>query len=238
MARGRILVVDDEPSLRDLITLTLEREGYAVTSRSSGEEALAERTQDYDLAILDVMLPGKDGFEVCRELRRKSSLPIIMLTARSDTMDKVLGLELGADDYVTKPFEARELVARVRTILRRVEEARREAESRQAAAEPERLEAGDLVLSLTERQAYLEGRSIPLTPKEFALLEALMSQPGRVWTRELLLERVWGYDFAGDTRTVDIHVQRLRKKIEPSPAEPRFIQTVHGAGYRFRGGTA
>lgn len=238
MARGRILVVDDEPSLRDLITLTLEREGYAVTSRSSGEEALAERTQDYDLAILDVMLPGKDGFEVCRELRRKSSLPIIMLTARSDTMDKVLGLELGADDYVTKPFEARELVARVRTILRRVEEARREAESRQAAAEPERLEAGDLVLSLTERQAYLEGRSIPLTPKEFALLEALMSQPGRVWTRELLLERVWGYDFAGDTRTVDIHVQRLRKKIEPSPSEPRFIQTVHGAGYRFRGGTA
>ncbi|MBE3597352.1 MAG: response regulator transcription factor [Limnochordaceae bacterium] len=232
----RVLVVDDEPSIVELVRFTLEKEGFVTDSAASGPQALeaVERTRP-DLVLLDLMLPGLDGLEVCRQLRQKASIPIIMLTAKAGEVDKVVGLELGADDYITKPFSPRELVARIRAVLRRTQAAQEAARS--AASGPpggNELRAGSVVMDLARHQVWVEGRPVDLTPKEYDLLRMLMANKGIVMTRELLLEKVWGYDFAGDTRTVDVHVVRLRQKLEDDPAHPRYIETVRGVGYRMR----
>jgi two-component system alkaline phosphatase synthesis response regulator PhoP len=179
-----------------------------------------------DVIVLDIMLPGKDGFEVCRELRRTSSTPIIMLTARDDDIDKVLGLELGADDYLTKPFNPRELVARIKAILRRVD--------RRSTINAQVITQGRIQLDLDRHQVVAGGRQVDLTPKEFELLELLMRSPGRVFSREILLEQLWGYDFFGDSKTIDVHIRRLREKVEEDPSSPTHILTVWGVGYKFR----
>lgn len=229
---AKILLVDDERILLDTLRYNLAKEGYQVRTATNGEEALhAARQESPDLIVLDVMLPKMDGFEVCRTLRRWSSVPVLMLTARDEEVDKVLGLELGADDYLTKPFSMREFLARVKAMLRRVEMERAEAEDGAESL----LRAGDLVVDPTAHKAFLAGQSLHLKPKEFDLLACLMRQPGRAFSRDQLLERVWGYDFAGDTRTVDVHVRWLREKIEASPSRPELIETVRGVGYRFKG---
>ncbi|HEY8532011.1 MAG TPA: response regulator transcription factor [Limnochorda sp.] len=221
----RVLVVDDDPHVCELVTLYLRQEGFDVTCRHDGhsglEEALSGR---YQILILDLMLPGIDGWEVCRRVRAQSSLPILMLTARDDDMEKILGLELGADDYVTKPFNPREVVARVKAILRR---------SRDGEAERERLAFPGLVIDHDEHRVLLGETPVSLTPREFELLWVLARSAGRTLTRDQLLERVWGYDFYGDERTVDVHIKRLRRKIEPPGAPWRYIHTVWGVGYRF-----
>lgn len=221
----RVLVVDDDPHVCELVTLYLRREGFEVTCRHDGrsglEEALSGR---YQMLILDLMLPEMDGWEVCRRVRAQSSLPILMLTARDDDMEKILGLELGADDYVTKPFNPREVVARVKAILRRVREG---DEAR------ERLVFPGLVIDHDEHRVLLDGTPVALTPREFDLLWELARASGRTLTRDQLLERVWGFDFYGDERTVDVHIKRLRRKIEPAGSPRRYIHTVWGVGYRF-----
>lgn len=216
-----ILVVDDERHIVDLLRLYLEKEGFAVVSAGDGEEALALHARhDPSLVILDLMLPNVDGFEVCRELRRRGDTPIIMLTARSDDVDAVVGLELGADDYVTKPFNPRALVARVRAVLRRTDVTAR-------GGRP--IEVGDLRVDPRRRDVQVGERHIDLRAREFDLLAALARDPGVVLTRDMLLEDVWGTDFPGETRTVDVHVAELRKKLAPDgPA----IETVRGVGYR------
>jgi DNA-binding response OmpR family regulator len=226
MAR-KVLVVDDEPTLVAALRYNLEREGFQVLEAGDGEMALQlARSQSPDLVILDLLLPGLDGLEVCRRLRRESAVPIIMLTAKGEETDRVVGLELGADDYVAKPFSMRELLARVRALLRR-------AEGLQAQAEA--LLAGDLRLDLRRREAYRGDHPLPLKPKEFDLLAFFMRHRGRAFSREELLDQVWGYDYAGDTRTVDVHVRWLREKIEETPSKPTRIITVRGLGYRFEG---
>jgi two-component system response regulator MtrA len=218
-----VLVVDDERHIVDLVRLYLEKEGYAVIPASNGEEALALHDRhDPDMVILDLMLPRVDGFEVCREIRRESRVPIIMLTARSDTIDVVVGLESGADDYVTKPFEMRELVARVRAVLRRSS----------APVDHSTILLGDLEIDPSGFTARKAGRDLALTATEFRLLLELARRPGQVFTRPVLLERVWSYDYLGDSRLVDVAVQRLRAKVEVDPAHPCLIRTVRGAGYR------
>jgi len=225
----RILVVDDEPHIVELVRYNLEREGFQVTVAYDGREALRRaRAEQPDLIVLDLMLPYVDGLEVCRTLRRESTVPILVLTAKDGELDRVLGLETGADDYVTKPFSPRELVARVRAILRR---ARPEG---QAGVPQARLAAGDLVLDPNTREVFLAGRPVELTTKEFDLLRLLMAHPNRVFSRDALLEHVWGYDYFGSTRTVDMHISRLRDKIEDDPASPTFIVTVRGVGYKFK----
>ena len=222
----RILVVDDEPTLVATLRYNLEREGFEVSTAADGEEALSKaRTQRPDLIVLDLMLPVLSGYEVCRILQKETAVPILMLTARSDEVDKVVGLEMGADDYVTKPFSMRELMARVRALLRR-------AERPAAADEAERLSAGDLTVDLPRRVVTRDGRPVALKPKEFDLLVFFLRNPGRVYTREQLLEQIWGYDFAGDTRTVDVHVRWLREKTEEDPSSPKRLVTVRGVGYR------
>ncbi|BDG60224.1 response regulator transcription factor [Caldinitratiruptor microaerophilus] len=222
----RILVVDDERHIRELCRLYLEQEGFTVTEAGSGDEALdAVRRARPDLVILDLMLPGTPGLEVARALVERD-VPTILLTARTDEVDRVLGLELGADDYVTKPFSPRELVARVKAVLRRVRRTERPGRR-------ERLEFPDFVLDLAARTLTVRGKPVDCPPKEFDLLATLAQNPNRVFTRQQLLERVWDYSFYGDYRTVDVHVQRLRKKIEPEPDNPRYIRTVWGIGYRF-----
>jgi len=224
----QILVVEDEEPITAFVQTALEQEGFAVRVTGNGPAALREiRTRPPDLILLDLMLPGMDGLQVCRRVRaREPYLPIIMLTARSDEVDKIVGLELGADDYVTKPFNARELVARVRAVLRL---------ARQAGDSPrrDRLQVGQLVIDRTGRSVTVAGRQVELAPKEFDLLATLAWARGRVFGREMLLERIWGYDYAGESRTVDVHVQRLRRKIEPQPAHPRYLLTVRGVGYKF-----
>ena len=228
MAQQRVLIVDDEPSIVELVRFALEREGFATEAAASGSEALeAVQRRAPDLILLDLMLPGVDGLEVCRRLRQQSSIPIIMLTARASEVDKVVGLELGADDYITKPFSPRELVARVKAVLRRT----------QAPAPPaggQELRVGDLRMDTARHEVWVGQRRVELTPKEYELLRTFMSHRGMVLTRELLLDKVWGYDFVGDTRTVDVHVVRLRQKLEDDPSRPRYIETVRGVGYRMR----
>lgn len=235
---SRVLVVDDEPSILELVRFTLEKEGFTTECVSSGRQALesVERSRP-DLVLLDLMLPGMDGLEVCRQIRLKGSVPIIMLTAKASEVDKVVGLELGADDYVTKPFSPRELVARIRAVLRRSQAAQEQAKGAAqpgATAAGGELRAGGIVMDMARHQVQVDGRAVELTPKEYDLLRMLMANKGIVMTRELLLEKVWGYDFAGDTRTVDVHVVRLRQKLEDDPAHPRYIETVRGVGYRMR----
>ena len=219
-----VLLVEDDASIREIATLGLEQAGFRVTASGDGREGLIQfRQGTFDLVVLDVMLPSLDGFEVCREIRKQSQTPIVMLTARSDLHDVVVGLELGADDYVTKPFELPELVARMKAVLRR------------SAAEP-----GDHVIAVDGLEidpagftVTREGRELALTATEFRLLLELARRPKQVFTRELLLELVWNYDYLGDSRLVDVAVQRLRGKIEDDPAQPKLIQTVRGVGYRF-----
>ncbi|HXG42086.1 MAG TPA: response regulator transcription factor [Dehalococcoidia bacterium] len=226
MAR-KVLVVDDEPTLVAALRYTLEREGFQVLEAADGETALQlARSQSPDVVILDVLLPGLDGFEVCRRLRRESSVPIIMLTAKGDETDRVVGLELGADDYVAKPFSMRELLARVRALLRRAQGLQHQGDT---------IVSGDLRLDLRRREAYRGDAPLPLKPKEFDLLAFFMRHRGRAFSREELLDQVWGYEYAGDTRTVDVHVRWLREKIEETPGKPTRIITVRGLGYRFEG---
>ncbi len=226
--KPRILVVDDEPNIRELIRLYLGKEGFAVEESEDGEDALARvKANPPDLLVLDVMMPKKDGREVCREVRKTSSLPIIMLTAKNEEVDKVIGLEIGADDYLTKPFSPRELVARVRAVLRRV----RPAHEQEADA----LAFNDFTVNHDSRELRVHGQVVPCPAKEFDLLWLFAKHPQRVFTREQLLQQVWEYDYFGDLRTVDVHVRRLREKIEPQPDEPRYIKTVWGVGYKFEG---
>ena len=226
--QGVILLVEDEAAIAAFVQTALEREGFAVEVVEDGQQALVRVNQALpDLIILDLMLPGVDGLEVCRAVRRMPTyVPIIMLTARDEDVDKVVGLELGADDYITKPFNTRELIARVRAVLRL-------AHSRATPEESDRLRTGRLEIDLTGRTVMLGGQPMDLTPKEFDLLVLLASHPGRVFGRETLLERVWGYDYLGDSRTVDVHVQRLRRKLEEDPHHPRYLLTVHSIGYKF-----
>ena len=222
-----VLVVDDEANLVNLVKGYLEREGFAVTVAGDGASALRlAREVQPDLVVLDVMLPEVDGIEVCRQLRQWSDAYVIMLTARSEEIDKIVGLSVGADDYLTKPFSPRELVARVRAMLRRP----RGAAPSEAVPPP--LRFGGLVVDIARHEVSLDGEAVPLTPLEFKLLAALAGQPQLVFTRAQLLERVWGYDF-GDEHVVDVHVASLRKKLEADTAAPRWIQTVRGVGYRF-----
>lgn len=225
----RILVVDDEAPIAEILRFNLEREGYEVDVAFDGEEAVdkARRTLP-NLVILDIMLPKLDGFSVCREIRTFSAVPILMLTAKEAEVDKVLGLELGADDYVTKPFSPRELLARVRAILRRVKA------QAHPVQESHTIRGGDLVIDLTSYEVRKGDHLIDLTPREFDLLRHLATHAGQVFTREALLQEVWGYDYFGDVRTVDVTVRRLREKIESNPAQPEYIRTKRGIGYYFQ----
>ena len=220
----RILVVDDEKHLVKGIKFNLERDGYQVEAGFDGEEAVElARTGRYDLIILDLMMPGIDGLEACRRIREFSNVPVIMLTARAEDTDKLIGFEYGADDYMTKPFNVMELKARVRAILRRA--------SPVAEQSGEKLQIGSVALDVAERIALFEGKRVELTVKEFDLMELLMRNRGRVYTREGLLNTVWGYEYPGDIRTVDVHVRRLREKLEKNPAQPELLLTKWGVGY-------
>ncbi len=224
------MLVDDEESIQKLLTYPLQREGYTVVQARDGEEALRRfQERDIDLVVLDVMLPRVDGLEVCRRLRTSSAVPIIMLTARDDEVDKVLGLELGADDYITKPFSIREFRSRIRAVLRRAT-----LIAEQRGAEDGVLQTGELVIDPSKRSVTLAGRAIQLTYVEFEILHTLALHPGRVYTRQALLEAVWGDSAYREPRTVDVHIRHLREKIEADPREPAYIFTVRGAGYRFR----
>jgi len=224
----RILVVDDEPHIVELVRYNLQQDGYDVVAAGDGESALAKTASERpDLIILDLMLPGVDGLEVCRRLRRESAVPIIMLTARGGEVERVRGLDLGADDYVIKPFSPRELVARVRAVLRRQVREIAPPTSMPLCVGPLRLDPGT-------HDVLLAGRRVDLTAREFELLRLFMRHPNRVFTRDFLLEHLWGHDFYGSTRAVDMHVSRLREKIEDDPGTPRFIVTVRGVGYKLR----
>ncbi len=225
----RILLVDDEQSVQKLLAYPLRKDGYEVVCAFDGREAL-DRLRDgsFDLLVLDLMLPKVDGFEVCRQVRATSSVPIIMLTARVEEIDKVLGLELGADDYITKPFSVREFRSRVKAVLRRSQSARAE----EVSQEP--LEDGELRIDFDKRLVTLAGKPIRLTYVEFEILAALARHPGRVYSRSTLLERVWGDSSYRDPRTVDVHIRHLREKLEADPKKPELVMTVRGVGYRFR----
>ena len=222
---SRILVVDDEQNICELLTLYLEKEGYTVETAGDGEEAIKKFTAfNPDLILLDIMLPKKDGWQVCREVRQESNCPIIMLSAKGETFDKVLGLELGADDYVTKPFDSKEVMARIRTVLRRAgtlpEENRQEVEHH------------NLYVSLTNYKLVVEGRQVDAPPKEIELLYHLAKNPNRVFTRDQLLDEIWGFKYFGDSRTVDVHIKRIREKVE-GVSDRWAIRTVWGIGYKF-----
>jgi len=222
----KILTVEDDNSIRTVVRMALEDEGWEVLEAGNGEDALAIFKRDgANVVLIDIMLPGIDGFEVCRSIRRSTDVPIIMVTARDDTHDVVAGLEAGADDYLTKPFEPKELSARIRALLRR---------ARSADPEMTTMTFGDLEISPDEGLVTLGGEEVHLTKTEFRLLVELASSPGRVFSREQLLERVWEYGYFGDGRLVDVHVRRLRTKIEPDPAEPRYVVTVRGLGYKLQ----
>lgn len=232
----KILVVEDELVLRETLAYNLGRQGYEVITAVDGVQAVnLARQERPGLIILDVMLPGLDGFEVCRILRREMASPIIMLTARADEVDKVVGLEVGADDYLTKPFSMRELLARVKAQLRSVRLLREELGADSASLPTQQLRLGDLVIDLDRREVTLKGELLSLKPKEYDLLVHLAQNRGRVLSRDQLLEQVWGWDFSGGSRTVDVHVRWLREKIETDPANPVRLVTVRGVGYRFEG---
>ena len=221
--KTKILLVDDDPNIRQLVNLYLQKEGYEVTNADRGDDALRLFKADPpNLMLLDIMLPGMDGLQVCREVRKVSSIPIIMLTAKDETFDKVLGLELGADDYVSKPFEMKELIARIKAVLRRF----------QTGEEPDRVLAfPGLTINISHYTVTFMGNELEMPPKELELLHFLASYPGKVFTREQLLEQVWGYDYYGDSRTVDVHVKRLREKLVGSEELGWSIKTVWGVGY-------
>ena len=221
----RILVVEDEPSFHEALSYQLLREGYEVTVAETGDEGLAAFAREgADLVLLDLMLPGTPGTEVCRQLRQRSKVPIIMLTAKDGEVDKVVGLELGADDYVTKPYSVRELVARIRAVLRRQEDTDDHSEAL--------VEAGPVRMDVDRHVVTVGGAAVALPLKEFALLELLVRNADRVLTRGQIIDRVWGSDYVGDTKTLDVHVKRLRAKLEPDPGEPRYLVTVRGLGYK------
>ena len=225
----KVLVVDDEKLIVKGIRFSLEQDGMEVTCAYDGEEALRLAQENkFDMILLDIMLPKMDGFEVCQAIREFSNMPIVMLTAKGDDMDKILGLEYGADDYITKPFNILEVKARIKAIMRRT-----------AASEPKEenskvIESGDLILDCECRRQFVQGREIILTAKEFDLLELLVLNPNKVYSRENLLNLVWGYEYPGDVRTVDVHVRRLREKIEPNPSEPKYVHTKWGVGYFYQ----
>ena len=225
----KVLVVDDEKLIVKGIRFSLEQDGMEVTCAYDGEEALRLAQENkFDMILLDIMLPKMDGFEVCQAIREFSNMPIVMLTAKGDDMDKILGLEYGADDYITKPFNILEAKARIKANMRRT-----------AASEPKEenskvIESGDLKLDCESRRLFVQGREINLTAKEFDLLELLVMNPNKVYSRENLLNLVWGYEYPGDVRTVDVHVRRLREKIEPNPSEPKYVHTKWGVGYFYQ----
>jgi DNA-binding response OmpR family regulator len=233
----KILIVEDEATLQETLAYNLKRQGYEVEVAGDGPSALeVARRIKPDLILLDIMLPGMDGFEVCRMIRQEMTTPVLMLTARDDEIDRVVGLEVGADDYLTKPFSMRELMARVKALLRRVRILREEFGSTQAAPDTSGLLTFDsLLIDTNRREVRKENSPIALKPKEYELLLFLAQHRGQVLSREFVLERVWGWDYIGDSRTVDVHVRWLREKIETDPAAPQRIITVRGAGYRFEG---
>jgi DNA-binding response OmpR family regulator len=228
MSRYRILVVDDEPMVTEVVERYLMRDGFEVSTAYDGDKALAlAQSWAPDLVVLDLMLPGKDGLEVCRALRREGEVPIIMLTARGEETDRIVGLEIGADDYIVKPFSPRELVARIKAVLRR-------AQSGSEPATPaDVIRSAGLLINPRTRAVDVNGTAASLTAKEFDLLHFLASHPGQVFSREQLMNDVWDYTFAGDTSTVTVHIRRLREKIEPDPLRPRYVKTVWGVGYKF-----
>jgi DNA-binding response OmpR family regulator len=232
-----ILVVEDEPALRDTLVYNLKKDGFTVEAVGDGRSALeSARRLNPNLIVLDIMLPELDGFEVARILRKEMSTPILMLTARDDEIDRVVGLEVGADDYLTKPFSMRELMARVKAQLRRTRLMREElGKSAQPTSKQETLSFDDLVINVTRREVTLHNTPLQLKPKEYELLEFFAAHRGQMLSREFILERVWGWDFIGDSRTVDVHVRWLRQKIEDDPGTPKRIVTVRGGGYRFEG---
>ncbi|MBK0866206.1 MAG: response regulator transcription factor [Saccharopolyspora sp.] len=222
----RVLIVEDEESFADPLAFMLRKEGFTAAVAPTGQEALDEFDRNgADIVLLDLMLPGMSGTDVCKQLRQRSAVPVIMVTARDSEIDKVVGLELGADDYVTKPYSARELIARVRAVLRRGGEAEELL--------PQALEAGPVRMDVERHVVTVAGEEISLPLKEFDLLEYLLRNVGRVLTRGQLIDRVWGADYVGDTKTLDVHVKRLRSKLEPDPAEPQYLVTVRGLGYKF-----
>ena len=229
MALEKVLVVDDDPNICDVLRMYLENEGYSVILSYDGEEALVKfNALKPDIILLDVMLPTLDGWQVCREVRKKSSVPIIMITAKGDTFDKVLGLELGADDYVLKPFDSKELVARVKAVLRRYQPAKPETP---AASRGKVVDYPGIEINLTNYAVTVDGKNVDMPPKELELLYFLASSPNQVFTREQLLDQIWGYEYIGDTRTVDVHIKRLREKIKDHPSWG--LSTVWGIGYKF-----
>ncbi len=226
----RVLVVDDEKLIVKGIKFSLEQDDMQVDCAYDGEEAVnLARNTEYDIVLLDIMLPKLTGLEVCQQIREFSNMPIIMLTAKGDDMDKILGLEYGADDYITKPFNILEVKARIKAIIRR--NGKKEEEPEQVR----RITTGDLSLDCDSRQVYIAGREINLTAKEFDVLELLVFNPSKVYSREVLLKTIWGSDYPGDVRTVDVHIRRLREKIESNPGEPKYIHTKWGVGYYFQG---
>lgn len=228
MANEKILVVDDEKNIVELVKFNLEKEGFEVVCAYNGDEALeVARREKPDLIILDIMMPGKSGLDVCRILRAESKVPIIMATAKGEEVDKILGLELGSDDYVTKPFSPRELISRIKAILRRTSD---------KVITENMLQFGELTIDLIKRDVKLKNKPLNLKPKEFDLLKILSTNQGKVFTRDFLLEQLWGYDYLGDTRTVDVHMRRLRQKLEINPAKPLYLKTIHGIGYKFQYG--
>ena len=227
---NRVLVVDEEKLIVKGIRFSLEQDGMEVTCAYDGEEALTfAREQQFDIILLDIMLPKLSGFEVCQQIREFSNVPIIMLTAKGDDMDKILGLEYGADDYITKPFNILEVKARIKAIIRRTAKQEKKADT------AGRIQAGDMTIERDNRRVYIEGREINLTAKEFDVLELLATHPNQVYSREKLLTMVWGADYPGDARTVDVHIRRLREKVETNSSEPKYVHTKWGVGYYFKG---
>lgn len=225
----KVLVVDDERPIADILRYNLEREGFQVITAYDGDEAVEMALSEMpDVIVLDIMLPGRDGFDACRAIRSRSSVPIIMLTAKEAESDKIRGLDLGADDYVTKPFSPQELIARIRAVLRRAQGALG------VEADERHIYCGELLIERDNHRVFKGSREIDLTAREFALMEYLAARPGKVFSREHLLKEVWGYEYPGDIRTVDVTVRRLREKIEDDPSEPRYLLTKRGVGYYFR----
>ncbi|HNS65987.1 MAG TPA: response regulator transcription factor [Mesotoga sp.] len=233
MAKKSILVIDDEPSIVELLTFNLKKEGYDVLKAYDAEEALKiAEDNETDMFIVDIMLPGMDGFELVRNLRATEKFrqtPVIFLSAKSEEFDKVLGLELGADDYITKPFSVREVLARIRAVFRRIQQSAQAKEER-----PKKIIARELEIDTEKYEVRVRNRMVSLTPLEFELLRFLAENEGKVFSRDVLLDKLWGYDYYGDTRTVDVHIRRLRTKIEEDASNPKYIITVRGKGYKFR----
>lgn len=234
MSLPSVLIVEDEEAFVDALTVGLEREGFEVRVARDGAEALAEFAErEPDLILLDLMLPRISGVDVCREIRSKSRVPIIMVTAKSSEIDVVVGLEVGADDYIAKPYRMRELIARMRAVMRRSEEMRSTEAGGVAVADVEQLSVGDVRMDLASHEVYVRDEKISLPLKEFELLSLLLENAGRVLSRDLLIDRAWGHDYVGDTKTLDVHIKRLRGKVEEDPSHPVRIVTVRGVGYKF-----